>query len=166
EYMEADDFDVSDFPEEIWPTMQNEAGETYAIPQDINATVLYYDPEAFAEAGLEEPDHEYTLDQMMEDAQELTIQSDNGNIERYGFVMNWDSHNIINFILANGGNIWSDDLQTSTIDSPEAVEAMEYWRDLVVEFQLTPSSQDQAQMGADSYFQSGQAAMFIDGTWI
>lgn len=165
-YMESSDFDKNDFPEETWTAMTDEEGTTFAIPQDANATVLYYDPAAFEEAGLEAPDHDYTLDQMMADAQELTKKDDAGNVERYGFVMNWDSHNFINFVLANGGNIWSEDLMTSTVDSPEAVEALEYWRDLVVDFQLTPTASDQAQMGADSYFQAGRAAMFIDGTWI
>lgn len=166
DYIESDNFDMDDFPEETWVAMQDDDGETFAIPQDANATVLYYDPEAFAEAGLAEPDHDYTLDQMMEDAQVLTKSDAGGNVERYGFVTNWDAGNFINYVLTNGGNIWSEDGMESTVDSPEAIEALEYWRNLVVDFQLTPTASDQAQMGADAYFQAGRAAMFIDGTWM
>lgn len=166
DYMTDSNFDKNDFPEETWKAMTGEDGKTYAIPQDANATVLYYDPIAFKEAGLKEPDHDYTLDQMMDDAKTLTKKDSSGNVERYGFVMNWDSHNLINFVLSMGGNIWNESLDKSTVDSPESIEALEYWRDLVVDFQLTPSSSDQAQMGADAYFQTGKAAMYIDGTWI
>ncbi len=55
---------------------------------------------------------------------------------------------------------------TSTVNSKEAVRALEYWKELVVDFQLTPSSSDIAQMGPDAYFKAGRAAMYIDGTWM
>ncbi|WP_066195693.1 MULTISPECIES: ABC transporter substrate-binding protein [Gracilibacillus] len=165
DYIESENLDMDNYPEASWVSMQKD-DQTFAIPQDANSTVLYYDPEAFAEAGLEEPNHDYTMEQMLEDAEKLTIKGNNGNIERYGFVMGWNADNFANFVLANGGNIWNEDGTVSTVDSSESIEALEYWRDLVVDFQLTTSTSDQAQMGPDAYFQARQAAMYIDGTWM
>ncbi|MGX7164722.1 ABC transporter substrate-binding protein [Enterococcus massiliensis] len=166
-YMEESDFDTADFPAEIWPAMKGEDGKTYAIPQDANAMVLYYDPASFKEAGLAEPDDNYTLDQMMKDAKTLTKKDKSGNVDKYGFVTYWDSDNFINFVLSMGGNLWDkDDKSKSAVDSPESIAALDYWKDLVVDFQLTPSSSDQKQMGPDAYFQSGKAAMFMSGTWM
>lgn len=164
-YIEDDNFDMNNYPEASWVSMQLD-GQTFAIPQDANSTVLYYDPKAFKEAGLEEPDHNYTLEQMMNDAKILTKKDKKGNVEKYGFVMGWNADNFVQFVLSNGGNIWSEDGSTSTIDSQESIEALEYWRDLVVDFQLTTSASDQAQMGPDAYFQAGRAAMYMDGTWM
>ncbi len=165
EYMEGDNFDRNNYPEASWVSMQRD-GQTYAIPQDANSTVLYYSPEAFQEAGLEEPDHDYTLEQMMEDAKTLTKKDKNGNVKQYGFVMGWNADNFAQFVLSNGGNIWKEDGTVSTVDSPESIEALKYWQDLVVDFQLTTSTSDQAQMGPDAYFQAGKAAMYMDGTWM
>ncbi len=90
DYIERDQFDMSDFPEEIWAGTQKD-GVTYGIPQDANVPGLYYDPAAFKEAGLQEPDHNYTLEQMKEDAHTLTQFNERGNVERYGIVMGWDA---------------------------------------------------------------------------
>lgn len=68
--------------------------------------------------------------------------------------------------MAFGGSLWSEDKQTSTVDSDESIKALEYWKQLMVDFNLTPYQSEMGQIGPDVYFQTGKAAMFIEGSWI
>lgn len=164
DYFEESGIDRSDFVDAAWPVATMD-GKTYAIPQDENLFALYYDPQAFKEAGLKEPDHDYTLEQMLKDAEVLT-KKNGDNVERYGLVQGWNAWNFMNYVMAFNGSIWSEDLQTSTIGSEEAIKALEYWKQLMVDFNLTPYQSEMGQIGPDVYFQTGKAAMYLDGTWM
>ncbi len=163
-FIERDGIDRSDYVDAVWKAVTKE-GKTYAMPQDENLHALYYDPKAFAEAGIPEPDHNYTLAQLLEDAKKLT-KKNGDQVERYGFVTGWNAWNFINYVLAFGGSLWSEDKQTSTIGGEGAVKALEYWKSLMVDFNLTPYQSEMGQLGPDVYFQTGKAAMYMDGTWM
>ncbi|KKI90011.1 hypothetical protein WQ54_23045 [Bacillus sp. SA1-12] len=164
DYIESSGLDKSDFVKTVWDIASKD-GKVYALPQDEALLTLYYDPAAFKEAGLKEPDHNYTLDQMLKDAETLTIKKGK-KVERYGLVQAWNSFTFSNYVMAFGGSIWSKDKQSSTVNSEEAIKALEYWKKLMVDFNLTPYQSEMGQIGPDVYFQTGKAAMFIEGTWI
>jgi multiple sugar transport system substrate-binding protein len=164
DYIDESGIDKDDFVKTVWDIASKD-GNVYGLPQDEALLTLYYDPAAFKEAGLKEPDHDYTLDQMLKDAEKLTIK--NGKkVKRYGLVQAWNNFTFSNYVMAFGGSVWSEDKQTSTIDSKQAIKALEYWKKLMVDFNLTPYQSEMGQIGPDVYFQSGKAAMFIEGSWI
>lgn len=104
-------------------------GKTYGIPFQRSTPVLYYNKDAFREAGLDPDMPPATWDQMVEMGKKLVKKSPNGEIERYGVRIPssgfpyWLFQGLTtqnNVILAN-----SDGNQTN-FDDPKVVEALEY----------------------------------------
>ncbi len=162
-YVQKDNFDISDFSEAAVKACTWD-GKLLGIPQDVNAAGLFYDPEAFKAAGLKEPDDNYTLEQLYADAKALTVTKD-GKVERYGLVQGYSGWTFIPFMLAEGGNLWTEDQEKSALDQPGAIKALEYWKKLMDEG-VAPYPADMGTTGPEVYFQTKKAAMYIDGTWM
>ncbi len=163
EYIEKDKFDLSDFAAGALKPCTRD-NKIYAIPQDTNVAGLFYNPEMFKAAGLDEPDDNYTLEQMMADAKVLTKEI-GGKVERYGVVVAYNGWNFLPFLLAQGGNLWTEDRQKCALGEESAISALEYWRELM-DVGCAPYPADMGSTGAEVYFQTGKAAMLIDGTWM
>ena len=104
-------------------------GKTYGIPFQRSTPVLYYNKDAFKEAGLDPNTPPATWDEMVEMGKKLVKKNANGEIERYGVRIPssgfpyWLFQGLTtqnNVILAN-----SDGNQTN-FDDPKVVEALEY----------------------------------------
>ena len=104
-------------------------GKTYGIPFQRSTPVLYYNKDAFKEAGLDPNMPPATWDEMVEMGQKLVKKDANGEVERYGVRIPssgfpyWLFQGLTtqnDVILAN-----SDGNQTN-FDDPKVVEALEY----------------------------------------
>jgi sn-glycerol 3-phosphate transport system substrate-binding protein len=147
-----------------WPGTMLSAGEfdggIYWLPFNVAVPVMYYNSEAFAEAGLTGPPQ--TWDEFFEDARKLTVKDDNGNTTRYGvaYIAGWFSWPLQSIIWSEGGNITSKDYTNVTLNDPVIVDVMTKLQDLVKEgAALTP---DSASGGHRGLFKNGQAAMILD----
>jgi multiple sugar transport system substrate-binding protein len=141
-------------------------GNLYAIPDRGGALVLYYNKDMFDQAGLAYPTMEWTWTEFLDAAQKLTVR--NGDtVEVYGFAAGdwwpwWMS-----FIYQNGGAIL-DENGKPVVNSPEAVEAMTFYNDMVYTHKVAPSPEDYANMGQgspDPLFAQGKVAMSMTGFW-
>lgn len=148
-------------------------GEIFAVPWISDATALIYNKTAFEEAGVELPslDQPYNWDQFLEVAKALTRDlNGDGRIDQYGFGIRSGrgaSYGWFPFLMANGGQIISDDGTQIVINSPEGLEAFEYFTSLFTEHNVVPP-------GAIAYdrwddvrnaFLGGRVAMYIAGDW-
>ena len=72
-------------------------------------------------------------------------------------------------IYANGGKVLNDDYKTCALaDSPEAIETIQWFVDLIAVHKVAPDANQSRDIGlstANSPFQSGRVAMVIDGSW-
>lgn len=128
-------------------------GETYLLPNNWNAMVMYYNTEMFEEAGIERPSDDWTWDDFRSVAEELTTGS--GGSQVYGFGLQNYTFAYIPWLYSNGGSLASEDLTEPTIDSPEVVESMEFLQSLVQDG-LAP---EPAGTEANNLFTSGTVAM-------
>lgn len=141
-------------------------GSLYAMPDRGGALILYYNKDMFDQAGLDYPSSEWTWDDFLTAAQALTVRTGD-TVDVYGFAAGdwwpwWMS-----FIYQNGGAIL-DDAGNPVVNSPEAVEAMQFYIDLVYKYKVAPSPEDYANMGQgspDPLFAQGKAAMSMTGFW-
>jgi len=141
-------------------------GHLYAMPDRGGALILYYNKDMFDAAGVSYPTKEWTWDDFLSAAQALTIR-DGDDVEVYGFAAGGWWPWWMTFIYMNGGAIL-DEGGNPVTNSPEAVEAMKFYNDLVFEYKVAPSPEDYANMGQgspDPLFAQGKTAMNTTGFW-
>lgn len=138
-------------------------GEIWALPQDICArSVLFYNMDYFDEAGLAYPDDTWTLDDMVEAAQALTIGS-RPRVDRFGLA--WIPPYATSMVFGFGGQYWSEDGTRNVINSPESVAALEFLQELVYDLGVAPSYADAPYGEAVELFKGGRTAMLITGAY-
>jgi sn-glycerol 3-phosphate transport system substrate-binding protein len=79
-----DGLDIEDFPASILAAGEVDGG-IYWLPFNIAVPLLYYNQEAFNEAGITSPPQ--TWDEFFEAARKLTKREENGNTTRYGWLI-------------------------------------------------------------------------------
>jgi len=141
----------------------------YSFPCNVEAPVIFYNKKIFREAGVPFPPRDWTWDEFRRTASRLTKKKDARTYERFGcFSLEWRE-----MIWQNGGSIYSADQTYCTLDSPEAIEAMEYYYDLMFRDRAMPTPDDKLYMGGQGgwggnflqWFSQGQVAMIRVGRW-
>lgn len=139
-------------------------GSLYAIPYEWVTIVFYYNKDIFDAAGEAYPTNEWSYSQLREVAQRLTKR--NGDqVEQYGFLSHWDYSILDSSLYANGGAILSDDYTSSVLDSPENLETVQWWVDLIQQDGSAPLPAEFAESGTSAFFATGRVAMAVLGVW-
>ena len=135
-------------------------GQLWGLPKDVNVNALYYNKNAFDEAGLDYPSADWTWNDLLTAAQALTKRS-GGRTERYGFAAPapWT------FIWQNGGEVFDRDIEPTQalIDQPPAVEALEFYFGLSSQYHVSPTPAEVQQTPLVDLFAAGRVAMFQEG---
>jgi len=154
--------DVNDYyPNIISTAMQD--GVLYGLPWIAQPVVVYYNKALFDAAKMEYPKADWTWDDFLSMAKALTKDTDgDGKIDQYGFTANgWPPPQM--FVWQAGGEVISQDLKTAPIDSPEALDAWNFYLKLAYNPELSPSSDTIKEQGFDQMFRAGKVAMFMGG---
>jgi multiple sugar transport system substrate-binding protein len=135
-------------------------GRRYGIPWLIGSRVMFYNRDIFRRNGLD-PDEPPATWAELKDAARAIHRPDYGI---HGFGMNAGERYVLYkklmpFAWGNGGRILSDDHRTCLIDSPENLEALEFY------LSLKPYSVLERQDMIDDMFKKGGVAMMISGGW-
>ena len=156
-------------------------GRTIGTSTATEIMLLFYNKDVFDAAGVPYPpsraEDAWAWDEFLAAARRLTVDRngrhpgeagfDPDNIQVYGvsFVKSaWYSYPP--FIYSNGGEIVNEDGTRLTIDSPEAVEAIQRLADLMWVEHVTPTPAQEEQLpSSDVLLQTGQLAMDIRGQW-
>jgi len=65
----------------------NVNGQLNSMPFNSSTPILYYNKDAFEEAGLDPNQPPQTFEELKEYARKLTIRNEDGDVERYGFTL-------------------------------------------------------------------------------
>jgi multiple sugar transport system substrate-binding protein len=130
----------------------------YGVPRAVNTLALYWNRDAFAEAGL--PDRAPTTwAETMQFAERLT----NPQRNRFGFGFSAiqteeGTFQFLPWLQQAGASV-------ATLDSPGAVEALTYWKTMVDRGFATRDVVTMRQYEVANTFMSGNAAMIVTGPW-
>ena len=112
-------------------------GQIYSIPFQRSTMILYYNKDAFKEVGLDPEKAPSTWEEVVEYGQKLT------NENRYGVGLALNSGSaqwaFTGFCLqnsANGENLMTEDGKQVLFDTPENVEALQFWLDLQNKYKI------------------------------
>jgi multiple sugar transport system substrate-binding protein len=115
---------------------------------------MFYNADAFDEAGIAYPDESWTWDSYLDAARKLTKRDDGGRAVMLGASRGeW-----INWVWQAGGDIFNEDKTQCTLDAPEAIEGLQFMQDLVLVHEVAPSAQDLADQDQQAMFISGRLA--------
>lgn len=158
-------------------------GSTYYLTKDYSPLVLYYNTAHFEAAGLEAPSSDWTWEDFLSAAQVLTVDANgnNGtspdfdatNIAQWGVQLpnSWGeivwARGILPIIYQNGGSMVAEDGSTldGYLNSPETVEAIQWFADLFNVYHVVPNATDVAAYSGVDLFQSGLVSMLYTGAW-
>jgi multiple sugar transport system substrate-binding protein len=108
----------------------------YGLPADLTPTVMFYNRDLFAAAGVAEPAPGWTWDDWLADAKKLTITS-NGQVSRHGTAVGaWSA-----MVWGNGGELVSPDGKRLLLDSPQASAGVQFAADMINVHQVAPPPQ-------------------------
>ncbi len=162
-YLERDKDELAEFFDDINPRLRQLASNdspdsnTYYLPGDFNPMCMWYNADMFKQAGVAEPSDSWTWDDFLSTAQKLTKSGVYGMATNNGYFTG-----IMPWLLTNGASVLSADLKKSTIDTPAAIEALTFMRQLVSQ-NISPApggTFDPNQATAQ-----GKLAMFGGGCW-
>lgn len=115
-------------------------GNLYAFPYAVINTVLWYNMDAFDEAGVPYPSEDgWTWEEFLDAAKKLTVDTNNdGTIDRYGFWLYRGRYAQVEpWIFQNNGQLLNESL-TRYEANEGAVEAMRFLTSLVTEHGVAP----------------------------
>jgi len=138
-------------------------GKLYALPYQRSVPVLYYNKDAFREAGIAHPPA--TWAEFIADAQKLTLRQGN-QVTRWGAEFPLDAYNWIVYALIYqaGGQVLSPDLKRLYLDQPPAIEAVQFWWDLVNTHKVMPAFTPWSQGAQDFVAQKTAMVMHSSGS--
>ena len=172
----ANDEEFQAYKDDYYQTyldMFNWDGKQVAMPEQNTGIVLFYNKGLFREAGLEFPpdnfdDMTWTWDVFLEYAKALTKVDENGRVTQFGYADMWDPPLTAMVWSFTNGAEWFDrgvNPTRSTINTPESVEAVQFYADLINVHRVAPSNvQSQVQTNHDM-FADGKIGMGTVGHW-
>lgn len=149
-------------------------GKLYVLPEQVTNTVLYYNKDHVAAAGLTMPtswdDPTWTWDKFTDYATKLT-QSSGGRTSRFGYAEMWwwglSACSVV--AAANGGNWFANPINppsgSSNLSDPNITAAVQWYADLSNVKKVAAGSKDLTAQAGFQQFMSGKASMGIAGHW-
>ncbi len=165
----AHNFDMNDF----YPGALKQSrwdGGMWFLPTEITYDLIYFNKEAFDQAGLDYPQPGWTWDDFLITAKSLTVQ-DGDKVTQWGFVQPYP--NPLPFVHAQAGSLFNLDTTPPTprLEAPAIVEAVQWYTDLFLIHKVAPwnapsdaGNRDGEVVFADGWqlIVDGSAAMWID----
>ena len=156
----------------IWETSQVTDQEgTWAVPWFTEARTIYYRKDVLEAAGVDEAtaftDWE-AFRSTLEAVAELG-EIDGKPIKPFGSPGRraFDLvHHVMPFVWNNGGAELSEDASESTINSPEAVEGVKWFADLIPAGVYDETALERDAQQVEDSFKAGQIAVWIGGPWV
>ena len=150
---------LDDFDEKFLQLAEYD-GKVGFLPRAADVVVLYYNKRMFDEAGVAYPDENWTYDDMMAAAEQLTVKDADGTVTQYGYSADytWWAY-WVPMVVAEGGSILSDDNSEAAFNSPEGMRAWEIIATGLKNEWFVPQSVQDTMGGPYAPFAGGKAAM-------
>ena len=130
--MPLDDLASQEYKDSLYPVVTEALtvnGTMYAAARDITPKVMYINTKMFKDAGVEIPSEDWTMDDFVEVAKQLTKGS--GADAQWGYYWKNYTDQTFAMIAAFGGKLYSEDGKASVLSTdPKTKEAVQFMYDL------------------------------------
>lgn len=131
-------------------------GITYAIGFEWNNVVTHINLNVMEEAGLEMPPADWNYDDFLEYAKKMTFVREDGT-QVYGCNVSSSYFETSAWLFNNGAAILNDDMTECVVNSPEAIETIQFLHDLIYVHKVAPVNAGN--------FMADQVGMQFAGRW-
>lgn len=163
-YIERDGVDTNQYFPLLIDIMKQEGnGDLYRLPLETDVRVLFYNKEAFREVGLDPEKPPTTWEELESYSDKLTKWNDKTKLlDRIGFAPNLGNFWYWTLAWTNGVDFF-DDQGNPTLDTPENIEAAEWWVKMQNKYGTKAFSAFQSQSGSLGFdpFVGGKVAMEV-----
>lgn len=165
EFVAQDKYDLSIYFEGAIEACKVQ-GKLYALPVNGHPgwSGLYYMPELFEEAGVDQPTDDWTYDDMTQAAIQLTKDTDgDGKTDQYGLWVAMYYEATLTPIDAYGGWPMNEDGTKAMYDDPNTIAGVRWIRDVMQKHKVAianPSFDSRVQL-----WSSGKVGMVLSGIW-
>ena len=115
--------------------------KTWGIPFQRSTVVMYWNKEAFKDAGLDPNQAPQTWEQLVSMGQALTTRDASGNVTRWGIQVpssGFPYWLFQGFSTQNGAILANADGKAVKFDDTKVIEALQYWVDLSQKYKIHP----------------------------
>ena len=160
-----DDLASQEYMDALYPVVKDALtvnGTMYAAARDVTPKVMYLNTKMFADAGIEIPSDDWTMEEFTEIAQQLTTGS--GADAQWGYYWANYMDQTYSMIAAFDGKIYSEDGKSSVLSTDENTKrAVQFMYDLYNTYKVCPSDQQAKQYGENEFsaFMANKVAMQI-----
>ncbi|OGA72799.1 MAG: ABC transporter substrate-binding protein [Betaproteobacteria bacterium RIFCSPLOWO2_12_FULL_65_14] len=116
-------------------------GKVYGIPFQRSTIVLYWNKDAFKEAGLDPEKPPANWNEMAQMAAKLVKKDARGNVERWGVMVpstGYPYWMFQAFARQNGHDLMNPEGNRTNYAHPDVIAALQYWRDLGAKHKVMP----------------------------
>jgi sn-glycerol 3-phosphate transport system substrate-binding protein len=117
-------------------------GEVYGIPFQRSTIVMYWNKDAFKEAGLDPEKPPVSWNEMTQTAAKLVKKDASGNVQRWGVMVPSTGYAywmFQAFARQNGQDLMNKDGDRTNYAHPDVIAALQYWRDLGAKYKVMPA---------------------------
>lgn len=126
-------------------------GSVYAAARDVSPMAMYLNKQLFAEAGLEIPSADWTVDEFLEIAKKLTKMDDKGVAAQWGYYFPKYIDTIYDWIIAFDGRLISEDGTKGMISSEGTKKGLQFMYDLIYTYNVCPTEAQHSQFGTGNF---------------
>lgn len=169
EYVDGEpNFDPDDFYENWWnyPIVD---GKRVGIPDAAAPHVTFYNADLFDAAGVAYPDKDSFSWSDYEEKARAISDPDNQIWGSETIPVGWHMYSVKQ-AWQNDGSYYSEDYLECTLDSPETIEAIQFWADILLDGNVMPSPSQIVGIGgagaAAELLAAGKIGMQRMGSWI
>jgi len=134
-------------------------GRRYSIAREVNALALFYNADLFRAKGLDPDKPPRTWAEVRAAAEKLTDPSK--RVFGMGFSAHASEQSTFQFLPW----LWQAGGSIDKLDAPEAIEALQYWTDMVQKGYASKDVITQQQNDVINSFMAGNYAMAVGGPW-
>lgn len=139
--------------------------ELVGIPYDHGPLILGYNKDMFDEAGMDYPNEDWTMDDLRATA--IALSDADNSVWGWSGELDMGSGGADTFLGPWGGGNMNEEETQMTVDSPEALEALNFWYTLIHEERAAPSEGDALGFGTNinGPWMNGRCAMAVVPSW-
>ncbi len=145
----------------------NHKESLYAIPRDISNLVVYYNKDIFDKYNIAYPSDNWTMQEFLETAQQLTKALNKGETKTTKFGVSFREMPLfwLPYLWSNSGGVLSQDKSSIIIDTPESINSIQFYSDLRNKHHVAPTKSEAGSSTMAQLFLQEKLAMHISGRW-
>lgn len=137
-------------------------GQVWGTPRAFSTKALYWNKDLFEAAGFDPEMAPKTWDEMLEIATAVSEKTDADGVGLAAASFDNTMHQFMNYVYTNGGEVINSDGEI-VFDSPNNVQALEFYGKLAEVSQPGPIAYDRAKLRP--LFVESKIAMMVSGPW-